>query len=182
MAKKTKKKTQADSKTLILNAFEQRKEENAQLKKQLAAFQRNNQQLRDDLRTAREKFQEELALAKTHPHRIEEQIKTWSLAFDRLGISLSIVGSKVEFSKGTIAVSLHIDHVLAHGMHLVIQMLSLVPGKPLVYNHVDGIAGWKHPDAIEADRDLALSKAARSLYFAGFKPGENVTLTVPSDE
>jgi hypothetical protein len=104
-----------------------------------------------------------------HPHRIEEQLKTWSFALNRLGIGLEIVDRYVRFTKGTIAVTTDIDHVMDYGMHAIIAMFHPIPGEGTPFNKVDGVYGWKHRDTVQADKDVAIDKANRELRKVGLR-------------
>lgn len=112
------------------------------------------------------------SMAHVQMNTVQEQLKTWSLALNRMHIGLTIRDNQVQFTKGAWCVSMDINHVLDESMHCIIAMLSKIPGDPMPWNEVDGQRGWKHPDTIQNDIECAADKAARIFQAAGAEPGE----------
>lgn len=122
---------------------------------------------------------------KHHRNTMVSLIKNeWCMVLDRLGVSMHLTTGQdmVEFTKGTMILTLRVGDVLEHGMHTIVQMFCQVPGQGTVFNVVDNNHGWKHPDVIKNDKEVAIEKAAKLLKAAGFKQFEEVKVTVPSDE
>jgi hypothetical protein len=161
-------------------------QENAGLLARIDGFKLVNTRMHNDNTRLREELDRQVkhwnANFDKHPHMIEEQLKTWSFTLNKLGIGLSLGSNWVSFTKGTMRIELYIDHVLMHGLDLIIRMMDLVPGHPAAFNRVDGKHGWKHPEAIAADKDVAMEQAGKLLRTAGFAEGEEVAVKVAKDD
>lgn len=125
----------------------------------------------------------DLNCAQHHPHRLEEQVKTWVLALNRLGIGVRLIAEWVLFRRGGIDVRLHWNDLIVVGIPAIIKMFD--PIRPSSFdpqNNIDGVEGWRHPDDLKNDRDLALEKANRSLHSVGLRVATTESVPNPKDD
>ncbi len=112
-----------------------------------------------------------------HPHRLEEQVKTWTLALNRLGIGVRLIAEWVLFRRGGIDVRLHWNDLIVVGIPAIIKMFDPIQASSFdPQNNIDGVEGWRHPDDLENDRNLALEQANKNLGRVGLR----VTATGPA--
>lgn len=120
------------------------------------------------------KLTQEAREARTHRNRVEEQLKTWTHALNRIfGIAVRVESPWIEFVCDYQTVRIHESNALKPLIDQVITSLSPLSKEALKssirpQNKFDGKDGWVDPDVVAGERDRAKEEAEQMLVDRGF--------------
>lgn len=171
---------------------------NKQLAADMAATLKRHAEERKDRENTIVKYMQQAREARTHCNRIEEQLKTWTHALNRLfGIAVRFESPWIEFVCDYQTVRIHESNALKPLIDQIITLflpLSKEAVKSAIppQNKFDGVDGWVHPDVVEGEQDRKREEIIVLMENRGMKreaafldmywKGQHAPIWTPNDE